>query len=115
MNKNQEYIRDVKIEEITWNRLTTAYIRVTSFPDYFHTIWEMSNRAEVKNALDEILSQIEYQGILWRATPFSMIFLARIFEKAVAEKNENDIADDIVKILLKFFILMAEIFHKTKK
>ncbi len=38
MNENQKYICDVKMEDILWNRLTTAYVRATEFPKYFSII-----------------------------------------------------------------------------
>ena len=55
-----------------------------------------------KTALEEVLRNIEHQSTLWRATPFAMIFLERIFQKAVLQMDKNDIAYDIVKELLRF-------------
>lgn len=113
MNENQKYICDVKMEDILWNRLTTAYVRATEFPKYFSIIESMESKKNVKTALEEVLRNIEHQSTLWRATPFAMIFLERIFQKAVLQMDKNDIAYDIVKELLRFFKLIAEIFHET--
>jgi len=115
MNENQKYICDVKVEEIPWNRLTTAYVRATEFPEYFTVIESMSNKKKVKTTLHDILRNIEHQSTLCRATPFTMIFLVRIFQKAVAEMDNNDIAYDIVKELLHFFKLIAELFQETEE
>lgn len=115
MDKNLQYIQHVKIEDLPWNRLTTAYVRATAFPEYFATIENMSNKSKVKSALREILRNIEHQSTLWRATPFSMIFLVRIFKKAVAEMNDNAAALLIVEELLWFFKLIAELFHETEQ
>ncbi len=108
---NQTYIHNVKMEEIIWHRLTTAYDRATAFPEYFRILEDRSNLA--KKTLDTILSNIEHQDSLWRATPFSMIFLTRIFEKAATETNH--VAAYLVDRLLDFFILIAELFHETEK
>lgn len=115
IDENKQYIHNVKIEDIPWNRLTTAYIRATEFPEYFETIWNLSNSKKVKTTLNTIFSNIEHQSTLWRATPFSMIFLVRIFQKAVSEMHENNIAYDVVKILLKFFIMISELFHEVEQ
>lgn len=115
MNENQKYICDVKIEDIVWNRLTTAYVRATEFPKYFNIIERMANKKEVEEALHEILRNIEHQSTLWRATPFAMIFLERTFQKAVVDMDKNDIAYYIVKELLRFFKLIAELFHEIEQ
>lgn len=114
MDKNEQFIRNVKIENIPWNRLNTAYTWATDFPEYLNVIQAMSNWSEVKSALSTVFSNIEHQSTLWRATPFSMIFLVRSFEKAVAEMNHNKIAFFIVEELLQFFILIAELFEEEK-
>lgn len=115
MDKNLQYIQNVKMEDVPWNRLTTAYVRATAFPEYFATIEKMSNLSEVKSTLREVLRNIEHQSTLWRATPFSMIFLARIFKKAVAQMNDNRVAFFIVEELLHFFELIAELFHEGEQ
>lgn len=115
MDKNLQYIRNVKVEEIPWNRLTTAYVRATEFPEYFLIIESMKSKTNVKNALNEILRNIEHQSTLWRATPFAMIFLVRIFKKAVAEMDNNDVAYSVVETLLCFFELIAELFCETEE
>ena len=45
----------------------------------------------LQDALDKIFNEIEHQSTLWHATPFALLFLARIFmqARAVAGKNAN--------------------------
>lgn len=48
----------------------------------------------LQDALSKIFNEIEHQSTLWHATPFALLFLARIFirERAVAGKKQNDAA-----------------------
>ena len=45
----------------------------------------------LQDALSKIFNEIEHQSTLWHATPFALLFLARIFirARAVAGKNAN--------------------------
>ena len=45
----------------------------------------------IQDALSKIFNEIEHQSTLWHATPFALLFLARIFmrARAVAGKNAN--------------------------
>lgn len=51
----------------------------------------------LQDALSKIFNEIEHQSTLWHATPFALLFLARIFmrARAVAGKKQNDAADEI--------------------
>ena len=42
MESNHTFIQNLKIEDVPWHRLTTAYGRATDFPEYFQIIQEMS-------------------------------------------------------------------------
>ncbi len=112
MDKTTAYIQNLKLEEVPWHRLSTAYGRAVDFPEYYNTIWDMADLASVKTALTEILSDIEHQGTLWHSTPFAMIFLARIFEHAIPEISKNACADFIIENLLDFFELIVDCFDE---
>ncbi|MDE7297529.1 MAG: hypothetical protein K2N94_01710 [Lachnospiraceae bacterium] len=114
MDKNQAYIQNLSIKEVPWHRLTTPYGRATDFPEYFKTIQNAADTAEIETALGELLSNIEHQGTLWHSTPFAMIFLARIFENSVSEMGQSGRADFIITQLLSFFELIAECFHDAE-
>lgn len=111
MNKNQEYIENLKVEEVPWHRITTTYGRATDFPKYFKIMWDMADITSVKEALYEVTSNMEHQSTLWHATPFAMIFLKRILEHAVCEINKNQTANYIVEYLIDFFELIADCFR----
>ena len=42
MDKTQAYMQNLKMEEVPWGRLDTAYGRAGDFPEYFKTIWAMA-------------------------------------------------------------------------
>ena len=111
MDKNQAYVQNVTIEEVPWHRITTAYDMASDFPEFFNEIWAMDSLASVKDALSEIMNDIEHQGTLWHSTPFAMIFLVRSLEHAVGETEERQIADYMITTLLDFFVLIAECYY----
>ncbi|WP_194168217.1 hypothetical protein [Campylobacter concisus] len=37
--QNLVYIANLKIEDVPWSRLTTAYNRASSFPEIFKQLW----------------------------------------------------------------------------
>ncbi|MFG6384356.1 MAG: hypothetical protein K1V96_08890 [Lachnospiraceae bacterium] len=108
MNKNQVYIEELKIEEVPWNRITTAYGRATDFPQYFAIMWEMKSVTTVKDAFYKIARDIEHQSTLWHSTAFALIFLVKIFKSAVNEMEKNKVARFLVEQLLDFFAVIAE-------
>lgn len=105
MDKNQEYIRNLNIEDVPWHRLTTAYGRATNLPEAFKILNDMQDFDAIKSAIWDIMS-IEHQSTLFYATPFATIFLTRIFNKAVENYDKNDIAKYIIS---KFLICFENI------
>ncbi len=108
MDKNQIYMQNLKLEDVPWNRITTAYGRASNFPNNFQTIWNMESKKKVKAALGEITSDIEHQSTLWQATPFAIIFLVRVFENAIPKIDTNPCAKFVVEYLLDFFFVIAD-------
>lgn len=100
---NLKYIQNVKVEDIPWHRLTTAYKRATDFPKYFDVLFKMKSKEDVKAAGEEIAVNIEHQDTLWHATPFACIFLYRIYKKALENKIKNDIAEYLADELSELF------------
>lgn len=84
-----------------------------------------------QDALSKIFNEIEHQSTLWHATPFALLFLARIFirARAVAGKKRNDTASRndenknceneaagfIAARLGRFFAFMIEICDDADK
>lgn len=108
--QNNSYIHNLKIEDVPWHRLPTTYGRATLFPQYFEILENMQDTDKIKNALYEIVINIEHQSTLWYATPFALIFLTRIFMKALTQSGTNKNAHYIVEELLEGFAVIAESF-----
>ena len=104
----QRYIETVQISDIPWHRLTTSYGRATNFPTELDVLWMMESIDAVDAAGEEIALNIEHQSTLWHATPFALIFLLRIFEKAVEEQRHNEVARYLAEALVELFIVIAE-------
>ena len=111
MNENEGYIETLTVNDVPWHRLTTPYGRATAFPRYFAVLEAMDDPAAVEEVLYEMEINTEHQGTLWHATPFALIFLARIFRRALAAQAENETARMIAKRLLEHFLLIAECAH----
>ena len=106
--ENLQYIENVKVRDIPWHRLTTAYKRATDFDKYFDVLFNMKSKEDVKEAGNEIAVNIEHQDTLWQATPFACIFLYRIFKKALEDRDKNPVAAYLVPELVELFVYIAE-------
>ena len=104
----KQYIETVKVSDIPWHRLTTTYGRATDFPAYLEVLWDMKNVDAIDVAGEELAQNIEHQSTLWHATPFAMVFLLRIFKKALEERTQNDVAHYLVEQLVELFTVIAE-------
>ena len=109
--ENRTYITHLKAADIPWHRLTTAYGRGTDFPEHFAVLEQMRDLASVKKSLYELTANMEHQSTLWHATPFGMVFLSRILEKALAESSQNPTAHFLAGELLEFFACILQCFH----
>ena len=104
----QTYIETVQVNDIPWHRLTTTYGRATDFPEALDVLWHMESIETVDMAGEAIELNIEHQSTLWHATPFAMIFLLRIFKKALEERTHNEVAQYLVEQLVELFTVIAE-------
>ena len=104
----KQYIETVKVSDIPWHRLTTTYGRATDFPAHLEVLWDMKNVDAIDVAGEELVQNIEHQSTLWHATPFAMIFLLRIFKKALEERTQNEVAHYLVEQLVDLFTVIAE-------
>lgn len=84
MDKNIEYIKNVKAEDIDWTKLFGSY-------SCGKKIGEEIKKDNLLNLelLKEIEGEIEHQSTLWTITPFVMIFLLRELEKGCKDKKEE--------------------------
>ena len=104
----KKYIETVKVSDIPWHRLTTSYGRATDFPTELDVLWKMESIDAVDTAGGGIALNIEHQSTLWHATPFVLIFLLRIFKKAVEEQRHNEVARYLAEALVELFIVIVE-------
>ena len=104
----KKYIETLKVSDIPWHRLTTSYGRATDFPDYLEVLWDMKDVDAIDAAGEELAQNIEHQSTLWHATPFAMVFLLRIFKKALEERTQNEVAHYLVEQLVDLFTVIAE-------
>lgn len=104
----QTYIETVKVSDIPWHRLTTTYGRATDFPAHLEVLWDMKDVDAIDVAGEELAQNIEHQSTLWHATPFALIFLLRIFKKAVEEQGHNEVARYLVEELAELFLIIVE-------
>ena len=104
----QIYIETVQVSDIPWHRLTTSYRRATNFPTELDVLWSMKSIDAVDAAGEALAMNIEHQSTLWHATPFAMIFLLRIFKKALEERTQNEVAHYLAEQLVDLFTVIAE-------
>lgn len=104
----KQYIETVKVSDIPWHRLTTTYGRATDFPTHLEVLWDMKDVDAIDAAGEELAQNIEHQSTLWHATPFALIFLLRIFKKAVEEQGHNEVAQYLAEQLVELFTVIAE-------
>ena len=104
----KQYIETVKVSDIPWHRLTTTYGRATDFPTHLEVLWDMKNVDAIDAAGEELAQNIEHQSTLWHATPFAMVFLLRIFKKALEERTQNEVAHYLVEQLVDLFTVIVE-------
>ena len=104
----KQYIETVKVSDIPWHRLTTTYGRATDFPAHLEVLWDMKNVGAIDVAGEELAQNIEHQSTLWHATPFAMVFLLRIFKKALEERTKNEVAHYLLEQLVDLFTVIAE-------
>ena len=103
----KQYIETVKVSDIPWHRLTTTYGRATDFPAHLEVLWDMKDVDAIDAAGEELAQNIEHQSTLWHATPFAMVFLLRIFKKALEERTKNEVAHYLVEQLVDLFTVIA--------
>ena len=104
----KQYIETVKVSDIPWHCLTTTYGRATDFPAHLEVLWDMKDVDAIDAAGEELAQNIEHQSTLWHATPFAMVFLLRIFKKALEERTQNEVAHYLVEQLVDLFTVIAE-------
>lgn len=118
VEQNLEYIANLKLKDVPWDRLSCSYGTAELFAQILNTLAKAVkkskfNENELSDLLDEIVTQCEYQETFWHATPFALVFLVRIYKSALDEKGEA--AKFISRKLELFFKFMLEICEKVEQ
>lgn len=58
--ENRIYITHLKVGDVPWHRLTTAYGRGTDFPHHLTVLEEMRDLASVKASLNVLTTNMEH-------------------------------------------------------
>ena len=58
--ENRIYITYLKVTDVPWHRLTTAYGRGTDFPAHLTVLEQMRDLASVKESLYELTTNMEH-------------------------------------------------------
>ncbi|WP_103634666.1 ATP-dependent DNA helicase RuvA [Campylobacter concisus] len=116
--QNLEYITNLRVENVPWDRLSCSYGTAELFAQILNTLTKAVKKSkfdenELGELLDEIVAQCEYQETFWHATPFALVFLVRIYKSALGKKGEA--AKFISRKLGEFFKLMLEICEKIEQ
>jgi len=116
--QNLEYIANLKIKDVPWDRLSCSYGTAELFAQILNTLAKAVKKSkfdekELSELLDEIFGECEYQETFWHATPFALVFLVRIYKSALGEKGEA--AKFISRKLEVFFKFMLEICEKIEQ
>ena len=116
--QNLEYISNLKIDDVPWDRLSCSYGTAELFAKILKSLSQALKSSkfdenELDELLDEIVAQCEYQETFWHATPFALVFLVRIYKSALDEKGET--AKFISHKLEEFFKFMLEICEKLEQ
>ena len=116
--QNLEYIANLRVENVPWDRLSCSYGTAELFAKIFKSLSQALKSSkfdenELGELLDEIVAQCEYQETFWHATPFALVFLVRIYKSALSEKGEA--AKFISRKLELFFKFMLEICEKLEQ
>lgn len=113
MESMKEFIDNLKIDDIPWHRMVTAYGTAERYPELFRILDSMENFDEVKRAWSDI-SDFEHQSTFFTPAPFAVVFLARIREKAL-NSPENPVAVWLAEKLTEEFSYYSEICGYAEK
>ncbi len=106
LGSERRYIDNLKIEDIPWGRMVTAYGTAEKYPKYLAVLDSMKNINKMKKAFNKI-SDFEHQSTMFPPAPFALIFLKRILEKA--KQTDTPEAEWIVEKFSEDFEYYLEI------
>lgn len=78
----KEFIKNLKFEDIPWEKMATAYGTAEKFPEYFSVLEKMQSIDSMDEAFYNIMQEVEHQDSLFQPLPFVMIFFKKFLKKA---------------------------------
>lgn len=105
---NQDFIRELALEDIPWNRLATPFYRAAEIPQWLEAVTD-DDPLVADEAVNMLAINLEYESVLWQASPFIMIFLARFMGCAVDSYLETK-SDADVALIFNLLDLYAPAF-----
>lgn len=112
MDSTKEYIKNLNIRDIPWNRMVAAYGTAENYPEYLCILDSMYDIDKMNEALDNV-SDFEHQSTLFSPAPFALVFLLRIYKKAKQANTPE--AEWLVNELNKSFDYYLEICEDAEK
>ena len=102
----KEYIKNLNIDDVPWNRMVTAYGTAENFPEFFSVLENMPSIEEMHEAFYNIMTEVEHQGSLYQPLPFVMIFFKKLLRKS--ENINTPEAEWLTEEIKKTFRWMSE-------
>lgn len=109
MPTNLEYIKQVHLSDIPWERLSTPYDTAAQFPAWFKQMTD-ENELIAQRAAQDIALNVEHQSTLWQVTPFAMVILDRLITGAI-EKYAHTKDEDDKPIIIRILEIYELIFE----
>ncbi|KPV56574.1 hypothetical protein QJ48_26865 [Paenibacillus sp. A3] len=92
LQQDLAFIKNVKMEDIPWQRLISSYGRAAAFPQWFHAIAHGDVEA-MGHAAERLGEELEHQSTLWHATPFGVIFAMRMLGEAANDSVKQELSE----------------------
>ncbi|MFB6366212.1 hypothetical protein ACFCP7_19440 [Paenibacillus elgii] len=92
LQEDLTFIKNVKMEDIPWQRLISSYGRAAGFPQWFHAMAHGDMEA-MGRAAEQLAEELEHQSTLWHATPFGVIFAMRMLGEAANESINQELSE----------------------
>ncbi|MEC0212617.1 hypothetical protein P4H70_27195 [Paenibacillus ehimensis] len=91
LQQDLAFVKNVKMEDIPWQRLISSYGRAAAFPQWFHAMAHGDMEA-MRNAAERLAEELEHQSTLWHATPFGVIFAMRMLGEAAGDSVRRELS-----------------------
>lgn len=92
LQQDLAFIKNVKMEDIPWQRLISSYGRAAAVPQWFHAMAHGDMEA-MDNAAGRLAEELEHQSTLWHATPFGVIFAMRMLGEAANDSVKQELSE----------------------